>query len=54
MTKIKEELEEYGEVNSSVYVYVYEDGSAELGGCFEGEDLLVIVEFMQAKKEGEG
>jgi len=49
MANLKEELERYGGVTSPVYVYLYEDGSAELDGSFEIEDLQVIVEAMQAK-----
>jgi len=49
MTNLKEELEKYGEVTSPVYVYLYEDGSAVLDGCFEVEDLQVIIEVIQAK-----
>jgi hypothetical protein len=50
MRNLKKELEEDGEFCSGVYVYPYEDGSVELGGCFEVEDLQAILEFMQSKR----
>jgi hypothetical protein len=48
---LKKELEEDGEFCSGVYVYPYEDGSVELGGCFEVEDLQAILEFVQSKRK---
>jgi hypothetical protein len=51
MRNLKKELEEHGEFCSGVYVYPYEDGSVELDGCFEVEDLQVILEFVQSKRK---
>ncbi len=51
MRNLKKELEENGEFCSDGYVYLYEDGSVEIDGCFEVEDLQVILEFMQSKRK---
>jgi len=32
-------------------VYPYDEDSVELDGCFEVEDLQVILEFMQSKRK---